>query len=92
VRAIKTCSFDVTKQSFVESAQKFTYVVDPVEFLKILACSEHAGILKQSVLDVLKTLRESEAYIESIKNGSLFEQLKLQSEFGQSLRESQEAK
>lgn len=92
IKAIKNCSFDITKQSFDASTQKFTYVVDPVEFLKILTCSEHASILKQNVLGVLKTLRDSEAYIESIKNGSLFEKLKLQSEFGQSLREIQEPK
>jgi hypothetical protein len=66
--------------------------VDPVEFLKILTCSEHAGILKRSVLEVLKTLRESEAYIESIKNGSLFEKLSLQNEFEHSLRAAQETK
>lgn len=92
IKAIKACCWDLTKEHYVESTQTFKSIVDPIEFFKILTYSEYSDLFKQKMLETLKILRKSEETIARIKDGSLIEELRSQSEFGQRLREIQEPK
>lgn len=90
IKAMKICSFDITKQSYAKDTQTFEYILDPIEFLKFLTYSEHSSLLKQKMLEVLKNLRESAVELKSRESESLIENLRAESEFGERLRKIQE--